>query len=84
MLSAARREAIERTEIAEATSRANSEAVLAEEKRILAVKRAELLKQGADDSQALAAKAAARIPKAKDHVMEQFELSFDAAAGTNE
>ncbi|WP_019178382.1 hypothetical protein [Methanomassiliicoccus luminyensis] len=84
IIAAARRDAADRIQKAESASKANSESQLAEEKRILAIQRDELLKKGTGESNILGTKANDRVPKAKAYIRQHLERTFDVSAGTNE
>ncbi len=84
ILTAARREAVERSQKAEIDLKAKTESALAQERKALATKRDELLKKGNEDAAKIEAKAVERIPKAKLMIKENFERTLDAATGTHE
>ena len=84
ILAAARREAVERSQKAEVDLRSKTESALAQEKKALASKKAELLQSGTEEAAKTDAKAKDRVPKAKSMIKSKFERTFDAATGTNE
>ncbi len=81
---AARREAIEKYQAAEAAIRKKIEAAISQEKASLAAQRSDAMRKGMEEAAKLMAKANDRVPKAKMHIKNHFERTFDAAAGTNE
>lgn len=81
---AARREAIERYQTAEVAVRSKTEAAISQEKASLTAQRSDSMRKGTEEAAKLMAKAKDRIPKAKMHIKNIFERTFDAAAGTNE
>jgi len=84
ILVAARREAIEKYQAAEAAIRKKIEAAISQEKASLAAQRSDSMRKGTEEAAKLMAKAKDRIPKAKTHIRNHFERTFDAATGTNE
>ena len=84
IVASARREAVDKLQAAERDLRAKREAVLSQERKVLAGKRDELLRKGNGEAAVIESKAAERVPRAKTTIKQYFERAFDAATGTNE
>ncbi len=84
VIAAARKEALEKVQSAEAARRAKSADTIDQEKKSLAEKHAELLRKGNEEASAISSKANERILKAKTYIEGNFERALDAITGTNE
>jgi V/A-type H+/Na+-transporting ATPase subunit G/H len=84
IITAARREAVERSQKAEQELRAKTETALAQERKALAIKREELIVKGKEEASKTESKASGRISKAKLMILQDFERTLNAATGTHE
>lgn len=84
IVASARREAVDKLQVAEKDLRAKNEAALAQERKALAAQRDELLRKGNEEAAKIEGKAKERIPKAKTTIKQNFERTLDAATATNE
>ena len=76
----ARKESIRMAREADEAMKAEHDSALARERAKIASQRSDLLKKGEEESARLRAKASANLPKAKTHLKERFERTFDASA----
>ena len=84
VIAAARKDAVEKVQNAEASLRAKSADIIDQEKKSLAEKHAELLRKGNEEAAGISSKAKERVPKAKMYIRQNFERALDATTGTNE
>ena len=80
IVATARKESVRMAREAEERMKASHDSALAGERVKIASQRSALLKKGEEESETLKAKAANNIPRAKDHLKERFERTFDASA----
>ena len=76
----ARRDSVDNIQTSEVKAKASSEAQLAEERKVLGVKREELLEEGRKEAEKLAGSAGKKMPKVKEFLNEEFERALDATS----
>ncbi len=84
IIATARREALDRIQEAERSTRAATQTAISQEERRIASEREALILKGNEEAKVITSKASERIPTAKTHLKTHFERTIDAATGSNE